>query len=85
MTNEPDDSAKMDVDDNDDGDTSGSDDEPLSPKIVMPARSPLRRTFGIFCTGKGMGAFNGGGVNYGNRHERRRSRFSSSSGNLIHA
>jgi hypothetical protein len=28
-------------------------------RIVVPERSPLRRSFGIFCTGKGHGAFNG--------------------------
>ena len=27
-------------------------------RLVIPAYAPLRHTFGIFCTGKGRGAFN---------------------------
>lgn len=68
----------------DEDDAMRSDEEPPSTPIIIPARSPLRRSFGIFCTGKGRGAFIGGS----NRHssgERDHAKFSPSRGELLHA
>ncbi|KAI5122670.1 hypothetical protein M0805_007930 [Coniferiporia weirii] len=39
--------------------------------VVIPARSPLRRSFGIFCTGKGRGAFSGSNLGSGSEKRRR--------------
>ncbi|KAL5498318.1 hypothetical protein ACEPAH_2460 [Sanghuangporus vaninii] len=51
-------------------DSSSEDDDDSEPShILVPSYSPLRRTFGIFCTGKGRGAFSGSMLG-----ERRRTR-----------
>ncbi|EJD05075.1 uncharacterized protein FOMMEDRAFT_18734 [Fomitiporia mediterranea MF3/22] len=39
------------------GDESDTDSD--SSHVIVPSHSPLRRSFGIFCTGKGRGAFSG--------------------------
>lgn len=39
-------------------DTGTEDDGEEDTRPVIPAQSPLKRSFGIFCTGKGTGVFN---------------------------
>lgn len=57
-----DDSDEVTTDKDSGSDSSSEDDSDVdsddSP-VVVPAHSPLRRSFGIFCTGKGRGAFSG--------------------------
>ena len=49
----------MDKDDSSESSSEDMDsDDSESSHIVVPSSSPLRRSFGIFCTGRGRGAFN---------------------------
>ncbi|KAL5478806.1 hypothetical protein ACEPAI_2083 [Sanghuangporus weigelae] len=51
-------------------DSSSEDDDESEPShILVPSYSPLQRTFGIFCTGKGRGAYSGSVL--GERHRTR--------------
>ncbi|KAH8112085.1 hypothetical protein DFH11DRAFT_1609575 [Phellopilus nigrolimitatus] len=63
VNNHSDDEDEDDDDDEDDEVSTDEDDDKGEGEpptyVAVPARSPLRRSFGIFCTSKGRGAFSG--------------------------